>query len=146
MARLVGRSNMDLKLAVVQKVKEQPESANIDTIHISHETYSLIKDDIECKYVDALNLKGINHSVKTYKVIEKSEQEIKGNKYIECNKNGQLTLKNITLNSDIIKNKADKDLIKSLQIAMKLAKGELQYVYDDHIKEWKIVKKRIDEN
>jgi adenylate cyclase len=44
--------------------------ADVDQILISHETYSLIKDRIQCKEKGEINVKGITKSVRTYEVDE----------------------------------------------------------------------------
>jgi adenylate cyclase len=40
-----------------------------DQIHISHATYSLIKDEIYCRPLGDIDLKGISHRVQTYEVV-----------------------------------------------------------------------------
>ena len=42
-------------------------------ITISHSTYALVKDIVECKYTGTLNVKGIAHPVMTYKVLHLKE-------------------------------------------------------------------------
>lgn len=48
-------------------------TAVADQIHISHETYSLVKDEIYCRPVGDIMVKGIAHELRTYEVIETSE-------------------------------------------------------------------------
>jgi class 3 adenylate cyclase len=43
-------------------------------ILISHETYSMVKDEILCERVGEVRVKGISHPVETYKVINTYEQ------------------------------------------------------------------------
>lgn len=45
-------------------------SAAMDQILISHETYSLIKDEIFCEYQGEVRVKGIHHPVKSYQVVD----------------------------------------------------------------------------
>lgn len=44
-------------------------AADVDSILISHETYGLVKNRVECKPMGEVTVKGIAHSVKTYEVI-----------------------------------------------------------------------------
>jgi class 3 adenylate cyclase len=44
-------------------------TAVADQIHISHETYSLVKDEIYCRPVGDIMVKGIAHSLRTYEVV-----------------------------------------------------------------------------
>jgi hypothetical protein len=48
-------------------------TAVADQIHISHETYSLVKDEIYCRPVGDIKVKGIAHELRTYEVIGTSE-------------------------------------------------------------------------
>jgi class 3 adenylate cyclase len=40
-----------------------------DQIQISHATYSLVKDDIYCRLVGDVELKGVSHQMRTYEVV-----------------------------------------------------------------------------
>lgn len=40
-----------------------------DQIHVSHSTYSLIKDEIYCRPLGEVDLKGISHRMQTYEVV-----------------------------------------------------------------------------
>jgi PAS domain S-box-containing protein len=44
-------------------------TADVDQIHISHETYMLIKDEIYCRPMGEIKVKGIAHELRTYEVI-----------------------------------------------------------------------------
>jgi PAS domain S-box-containing protein len=44
-------------------------TAGADQIHISHETYSLVKDEFYCRPIGELKVKGIAHELRTYEVI-----------------------------------------------------------------------------
>lgn len=44
-------------------------TADVDQIHISHETYTLIKDEIYCRPMGEIKVKGIAHELRTYEVI-----------------------------------------------------------------------------
>ncbi len=116
-------------------------SAEIDTIHISHETYSLIKDEIECVPVGEMNLKGIGHPVKTYKVVGDTNPEVKKDiKYFKINDDGGLSIKSLTINPNKIQEEEAEDIIKTLKIAIAYAKGKLKYIYDKKNDEWKLIK------
>lgn len=116
-------------------------SADVDTIHISHETYSLIKDEIECTPVGEMNLKGIGHPVKTYKVVGDLKPVIKKDiKYFKITDAGGLSLKNLTIEPNRINEDEIEDIIKSLKIALAYAKGKLKYVYDEKNNDWKLIK------
>jgi len=116
-------------------------SAEIDTIHISHETYSLIKDEVECAPVGEMNLKGIGHPVKTYKVVGEVNPETKKDiKYFKINDDGELALKNLTINPNKIEEDEAEEIIKSLKIAIAFTKGKLKYIYDEKNDEWKLIK------
>ncbi len=49
-------------------------TAQPDQIHISHETYSLVKDEIYCRPVGDVQVKGISHKLFTYEVVGTMEQ------------------------------------------------------------------------
>jgi PAS domain S-box-containing protein len=44
-------------------------TAMTNQIHISHETYSLVKDSVYCRPVGQITVKGISHELRTYEVI-----------------------------------------------------------------------------
>ena len=44
-------------------------TAEPDQIHISHETYMLIKDEIYCRPTGDIKVKGVSHDLRTYEVI-----------------------------------------------------------------------------
>jgi class 3 adenylate cyclase len=44
-------------------------TAGVDQIHISHDTYMLIKDEIYCRPMGEIKVKGIAHELRTYEVI-----------------------------------------------------------------------------
>jgi adenylate cyclase len=44
-------------------------TAEPDQIHISHETYMLIKDEIYCRPTGEIKVKGVSHDLRTYEVI-----------------------------------------------------------------------------
>jgi len=87
------------------------ETANPNTILVSHETYSLIKDKIFCEKRDTIFLKGIPYPVPTYEVIDFFEN-IQERDEINIS-NNQLTL---YLNKDSLKTHNNKErVIKILQ-------------------------------
>ncbi|MEE8330301.1 MAG: PAS domain S-box protein [Acidimicrobiia bacterium] len=44
-------------------------TAEADQIHITHETYSLVKDEIYCRPTGDIKVKGVAHELRTYEVI-----------------------------------------------------------------------------
>ncbi len=44
-------------------------TAGADQIHITHETYSLVKDEIYCRPTGDIKVKGVAHELRTYEVI-----------------------------------------------------------------------------
>jgi adenylate cyclase len=56
-------------------VASRLESAALaDQILISHETYSLVKDDIYCRPVGDIRVKGISHELRTYEVVGEMDE------------------------------------------------------------------------
>ena len=53
-------------------------NASVGQILVSHETYSLIKNSINCEEREEINVKGLAHKVRTYQVIDKKEKNEKG--------------------------------------------------------------------
>ncbi len=49
-------------------------TADADQIHISHETYSLVKDEIYCRPVGDIMVKGIAHELRTYEVVGEMDE------------------------------------------------------------------------
>lgn len=45
------------------------ETAGSDQIQISHSTYSLVKDEIYCRPIGDVKLKGLSHELRTYEVV-----------------------------------------------------------------------------
>jgi PAS domain S-box-containing protein len=46
------------------------DSAQPDQIHISHNTYELIKDEIPCRPVGEVRVKGLAYPIKTYEIVD----------------------------------------------------------------------------
>ncbi|OHD15381.1 MAG: hypothetical protein A2086_00155 [Spirochaetes bacterium GWD1_27_9] len=93
-------------------------SADPDTILMSHETYSLVKDIVQCEYMGELSYKGLKESVKTYKIIRSIEEK----NSIETDYL-KITGENIILKKSIINKKQMTDeekevFIKSLKLAI----------------------------
>ncbi len=86
------------------------QTANPNSILISHETYSLIKDAIYCEKRDTIFFKGILYSIATYEVIDFFEN-IKELKEINI-VNEQLSL---YLNKESIKSEDKERIIATLQ-------------------------------
>jgi PAS domain S-box-containing protein len=54
-------------------------TAEADQIHISHETYSLVKDEIYCRPAGDIRVKGIAHELRTYEVVGEMD-EVRGSR------------------------------------------------------------------
>ncbi|MEA2029776.1 MAG: adenylate/guanylate cyclase domain-containing protein [Campylobacterota bacterium] len=89
------------------------ESANPNTILISHETYSLIKDDILCEAKEKVLVKGIPYPIPTYEVID-LYKNLKQKNEINISKK-EMTL---YINKDSISQENQLDTIKALQKAI----------------------------
>ncbi len=50
--------------------KQEPRAATPDEILISHETYSMVKDQILCDSAGLMELKGISQPVETYRIVD----------------------------------------------------------------------------
>ena len=57
-------------------------AAQPDQILISHATYALIQDEIQCQFVGEITVKGIAHPLKTYEVMATREELLSGGKPI----------------------------------------------------------------
>jgi class 3 adenylate cyclase/HAMP domain-containing protein len=66
-----SKNRMDYTIVggVVNLASRLESNANPNEILISSETYSLVKDNIECVKKDEITVKGISHKVQTYEVI-----------------------------------------------------------------------------
>jgi adenylate cyclase len=49
------------------------ETAGLDQIQISHTTYALVKDEIYCRPIGDIRLKGLSHELRTYEVVGEFE-------------------------------------------------------------------------
>ena len=113
-------------------------AAEPDTILVSHETYSLIKDEIDCEYVSELSLKGIGKPVKAYKVLGEKDKKRRVN-LIAVNEEG-LKIKSMAFDEAELDEDVREELIRSLNIALHYTKGKIRRVYDKKNDEWKLVK------
>ncbi len=112
-------------------------SAEPDTILISHETYSLIKHEIECAYVGDIKLKGIAQPVRTYKVVgELAKREIP--EWLDLKPTG-IAFKDAVVDPGELRPEERKALVKSLDLALRYARGTVRYVFDEATKTWKLV-------
>jgi len=91
-------------------------NAKVDSILISHDTYSLIKDKIFCTSQGELIVKGIIKLVTVYEVINLKEI-VENNYIIKHNSNG------LKLDIDILKIKDKKISMKTLSNAIKKIKS-----------------------
>lgn len=91
-------------------------SAETDQILISHETYSLVSHKYYCLEKEEIMVKGIDHPIKTYQVIDTHENLKKKNKLIEERSSGF----NICIDIDNLKTesrgKAKEVLTRALQM------------------------------
>ena len=118
-------------------------AANPDTILISHDTYSFIKDQIECERVEQVSLKGISHDVKTYRVLR--EKDAKTNfDMVAINPQG-IALKESLVDPSTLRPEERKELVRILTMALYYAKGAVRYIYDEHLKSWKLTKNKSPE-
>ncbi len=114
-------------------------SADPDTILISHETWSLVKHEIECAYSGELQLKGIAHPVPTYKVVGESAGSTIP-EWLALKPTG-LALKQAVIEPDTLKPEERAELVRSLEMALRYAKGSIGYDFDEVTKSWKLVKR-----
>ncbi|HOV14490.1 MAG TPA: adenylate/guanylate cyclase domain-containing protein, partial [Spirochaetota bacterium] len=93
-------------------------AAESDNILISHETYSLVKDNIECQYIGELNYKGLKEPIKTYKVHKALNKSFSTEtEFIKITEDS-VVLKNIVIDpKKLTKDQKDK-LISSLRMAI----------------------------
>jgi hypothetical protein len=114
-------------------------SAEPDSILVSHETWSLVKNDIDCVYMGEIQPKGIAHPVRTYKVLGESGGSVIP-EWLALKPTG-LTLKQAVIEPDNLKPEERAELVRSLELALRYAKGSIGYHYDEATKTWKLVKR-----
>jgi len=115
-------------------------AAEPDTILVSHETWSLVKHEIECEVVGEIHPKGIANPVKTYKVLgERSGSSIP--EWLTVKPTG-LTLKEALIEPAKLRPEEREELVRSLEQALKYAKGSLAFLYEEHSKAWKLVERK----
>ena len=119
--------------------------ASPDSILISHETYSLIKSQIDCEYVEELTLKGISHAVMAYRVLGEKDSAEESLEMVALQPNG-IALKESLIDPSTLRPGERKELIESLTMALNFAKGKLRYVYDEHVKSWKLIESESDKD
>jgi len=96
-------------------------AAESDTILISHETYSLIKDQIECQYMGELNYKGLKEPIKTYKVNKIINKPMSTETDFIKITNDNVILKSISINPKSLTKDQKELLISSLRLAISFA-------------------------
>ncbi len=97
-------------------------AAPVDGILVSHETYSLISDEIECKYNGEIQVKGIHYPVKNYQVIRVRGEKDTYKKYLKPVEDG-LVLKSIVIHRDMTPEER-KDVLRALVVAHRYTAGE----------------------
>jgi class 3 adenylate cyclase/HAMP domain-containing protein len=113
-------------------------SAEPDTILISYDTYSLIKNDINCVYAGEIQPKGFSHPVRTYKVVgEIAKKEIP--EWIELKPTG-ISFRESVIDPTGLRQEERTALVRSLDMALRYAQGSIKYVFDDASKTWKLVR------
>lgn len=90
-------------------------AAEVDCILISHETYGLVKDRVECVPMGEITVKGIAHSVKTYQVVGFSDASI-DRKQISVKTDG------FALSIDLARQKNKEETINQLKDVIKQIK------------------------
>ncbi len=90
-------------------------AAEPDTIYISHETYSLIKDEISCEYIGEITVKGFRDAIKSYKVIKPKTAQ--SPQYIKLN-TGELTFAKSRIDITSLNDEDKNNLVQSLKKAL----------------------------
>jgi class 3 adenylate cyclase/HAMP domain-containing protein len=115
-------------------------AADPDSILISHETYSLIKHEIECVAAGEIPLKGIPQPVRAYKVLgEIGKKQIP--EYLDLKPLG-IVFKDSLVDPASLDEEARAALVKSLGLALRYAQGTIKYSYDENQKSWRLVNSR----
>ena len=113
-------------------------SAEPDTILISHETYSLVKDKIACDYAGEIQPKGISHPVRTYTVggeLEKKERP----EWLTLKPTG-IAFKESMVEPGSLPPEERTALIHSLDLALRYAQGSIKFLFEESSQTWKLVK------
>lgn len=124
--------------SVVNLAARLEAAAEPDTILISRETYSLIKEEIECVAADALRLKGFSQPVQTFRIVA----EKKGTRrypFVGINRNG-IRFREQLVDPQAMPPEERAELIRTLHLALQYARGNLKYVYDEKEKNWRLVR------
>ncbi len=106
-------------------------AADADAIYISYETYSLIKDQIQCEPVGDLQLKGISEPVSTFKVINELGHSKKSRNIMKVDKDG-IVFNSALIDPKSISDDEKRDIIKSLKSAIYLVAGKTEKLPDDN--------------
>ena len=95
-------------------------SAPTDGILISHETFALIQDQIQCEYQGEIQAKGVHSRIKTYQILGKKNQENIITQYFRKTPEGNVYLKNLLLNDASEKN----NLLLTLKLATRFVESQ----------------------
>jgi class 3 adenylate cyclase/HAMP domain-containing protein len=96
----------------------------VDGILISHETYSLISDEIECKYNGEIRVKGIHYPIKNYQVVRIRGEKESYKKYLKKVDEG-LVLKTMIIHKDMTKDERE-NVVRALTVARQFTVGKNQ--------------------
>ena len=90
---------------------------------ISHETFALIQDEIQCEYQGEIQVKGVHNGIKTYQVIGKKNQENAIIQYFRKTPEGDVYLKNLLLSNAYSSANEKKHLLMALKLATRFVQG-----------------------
>jgi class 3 adenylate cyclase/HAMP domain-containing protein len=97
-------------------------AAPVDGILVSHETYSLISDVIDCTYSGEIRVKGIHYPIKNYLVKRVRDATESYKKYLKKVDEG-LVLKTILIHKDMTVEERQ-NVLKALSVAQKFTSGK----------------------
>lgn len=97
-------------------------AAPVDGILLSHETHSLISDEIECKYNGEIRVKGIHYPIKNYQVFHARGEKESYKRYLKQVEDG-LVLKSIKIHKDMSREEKE-DVLRALTVAKNYTIGK----------------------
>jgi class 3 adenylate cyclase/HAMP domain-containing protein len=97
-------------------------AAPVDGILVSHETYSLISDEIECKYSGEIRVKGIHYPIKNYLVQRIRDAKESYKKYLKKIDDG-LVLKTMLIHKDMTREERE-NILRALSVAQHYTSGK----------------------
>ena len=106
-------------------------SAPVDGILISHETFALIQDEIQCEYQGEIQVKGVHSRIKTYQVVEKKNQETALIQYFRKTSEGDVYLKNLLLSDSNYSPEKKKNLLMALKLAMRVVQETDHKIHEE---------------